>query len=159
MDTNAKTEALTENPSDILLGGLDGLAEEALNNALFGGTYSNVIGGADSTLTLGKVMEACRQVEALGPPPPQVRIYETEAAVRIGPRARVYPRRRAKSDRHWRRMDKKWQKRYGFQMLPTAYEAQCDLFGRPEISIFVHPALAGEYRAALKAAESPWPTL
>lgn len=143
---------MTEN----LLGMLNGLANEAMENALFGGTYSNDINCADSTLTLGKIMDACRQVEALGPPPPSVRIYETESAVRNGPRTRVYPRRRAKSERHWRRMDKKWTKRYGFQMLPTAYEAQCDIFGRPEISIFVHPALAGEYRNALKAAEATW---
>ena len=36
-------------------------------------------------------------------------------------RVRVYPKRKAKSDSHWRRMDKKWAKRYGHKQEPMMY--------------------------------------
>lgn len=48
-------------------------------------------------------------------------------------RVRTYPRSHAKSPRHWRRMDKKWRKRYGFYNKPVMFQ----MFD----TLFVHPAL------------------
>lgn len=88
---------------------------------------------------------------------PRVRLMVTTAATMQGPRVRTYAKRRAKSPRHWARMDKKYLKRYGFQSLPTAYQAQGGLFGAGELVIFVHPALEREYRNAIRqAGGSPW---
>lgn len=83
---------------------------------------------------------------------PRIRLVVTPAATRQGPRVRTYAKRRAKSPRHWARMDKKYRKRYGFQILPAAYQAQGGLFGPGETVMFVHPALEFEYRDAIRRA-------
>ena len=75
-----------------------------------------------------------------------IRILESPAACTYR-RARTYPKRRAKSKRHWARMDKKYAKRYGTIMEPQAY-AMGD-------TIVVHPLLAPSYRAAINNAFKP----
>lgn len=79
---------------------------------------------------------------------PRLRLIEDSIACVPGPAVRTYAKRKARSDRHWRRMNKKWLKRYGITWLPTAW--QMDLGS--EIVIVVHPALAPEYRAAIDKA-------
>lgn len=49
-----------------------------------------------------------------------MRIIETTAAC-THERVRTYAKRRAKSPRHWARMDKKYLKRYGTAPKPTMY--------------------------------------
>lgn len=71
----------------------------------------------------------------LGNPMPGVRIYySTAAAEQV--RNRTYSKRRAKSLRHWTRMDKKYRKRYGFHAVPAIYRMG-DVF-------VVHPALKSQ---------------
>ncbi len=57
-------------------------------------------------------------------------------------RNRTYPKRHAKSKRHWARMDKKYRKRYGMRLVP-AYFQMGDTF-------IVHPALMPEIRAVFR---------
>jgi hypothetical protein len=72
-----------------------------------------------------------------------LRIIESTAACAYV-RNRVYARRRAKSPRHWARMDKKYLKRFGQRLEPQAY-----LLGD---TLVVHPILAPQYRAAINNA-------
>jgi hypothetical protein len=96
-----------------------------------------------STLTAEALLQTIREFGALPPVPPPVRIYESSAAVEQGPRVRTYARRRARTEAHWRRMDKKWLKRYGYRMLPTAYRVDLP----HETMVVVHPLLVREFRA------------
>lgn len=73
-------------------------------------------------------------------------IIESWAAVERS-RARIYPKRKAKSPRHWQRMDKKWRKRFGFKEKPAIFKAAGGVVGRE--TFFVHPALMPEIRRAL----------
>lgn len=57
-------------------------------------------------------------------------------------RARTYAKRRAKSPRHWARMDKKYLKRYGMRAEPGCYQ-----MGN---TFIVHPSLMPELRRSLK---------
>lgn len=76
-----------------------------------------------------------------------IRVIESLAAVeRV--RARVYPKRKAKSTRHWLRMDKKWRKRFGFREKPCMYKTGGEIVGE---AFIVHPALMPQLRAALAA--------
>lgn len=68
--------------------------------------------------------------------PRMPRIIESEACTEPGPRVKTYPKRKARTPAHWRRMDKKWLKRYGHTRVPCMYESRYDG------SIFVHPMLA-----------------
>lgn len=72
-----------------------------------------------------------------------LRIVESPAACTYEP-VRRYPHSRAKSDAHWRRMDKKWRKRYGMRMVPQCYQ----MFD----TLVVHPMLADDLRNTLKNA-------
>jgi len=76
-----------------------------------------------------------------------LRIVETTAACTYE-RARTYPKRRAKNASHLRRMNNKWLRRYGMTMRPAAY-----MMGD---TLIVHPILAPEYRAAIKATFQVW---
>lgn len=64
-------------------------------------------------------------------------------------RRRTYAKRRAKSLRHWARMDKKYLKRYGMRAEPHAY-----MMGD---TLIVHPILAPQYRAAVNNAFPEYP--
>lgn len=70
-----------------------------------------------------------------------VRILYSDSATSRG-RTRTYAKRRAKSARHWRRMDKKYLKRYGYNMVPDAYQLGDTLI--------VHPALKAQIEATFK---------
>ena len=97
-------------------------------------------------LTATEIMAKQREFEAImRPVSPRLRLVENSGAMLPGPPARTYARRRARSRHHWKRINKKWLKRYGITWIPTAY--QMDL--GHEIWIVVHPALAPEYRAAI----------
>lgn len=48
-------------------------------------------------------------------------------------RAKIYPKRRSKNDSHFRRMDKKWLKRYGYKNVPTSYQMGNTIVAHPEI--------------------------
>ena len=96
---------------------------------------------------LNMILEAKRMIDALGPPPPSFKLVKTDAALRYV-RVRVYPKRRAKSRRHWQRMDKKWRKRYGHRAIPTVYHAPD---GRGNVLLVAHPTLYHEYARALWA--------
>lgn len=67
-----------------------------------------------------------------------LKIIVSDNAVKDGARVRTYPKRKAKSPAHWRRMDKKWRKRYGFKKEPCAYQ-----FGNHMI---VHPSIYAALR-------------
>jgi hypothetical protein len=70
-----------------------------------------------------------------------LKIVESTAACRYV-RQRTYAKRRSKSPAHWRRMDKKYLKRYG--MIPECYQ----MFD----TWVVHPMLAADLRNTLKTA-------
>jgi hypothetical protein len=77
-----------------------------------------------------------------------MRVITSLAAVTPGGRIKVYPKRRAKSSSHWRRMDKKWRKRYGFKPdQPAMFKMAGGIVG-PE-TLVVHPALMPKLRAAV----------
>jgi hypothetical protein len=81
-----------------------------------------------------------------------VKIIESPMATEQGGRVKVYPKRKAKSESHWRRMDKKWRKRYGFTRKPCMYwiNTAAMLFGsRDEKVLVVHPSLMPQVRAAM----------
>lgn len=75
----------------------------------------------------------------------QLRVIESPAAL-FYERVRTYPKRRAKSMRHWARMDKKYLKRYGHRRIPTAYMMDTS---PGEQVLVVHPSLATQYREAI----------
>lgn len=97
---------------------------------------------------LNVIMDAKRRIEALGPPPPNFKIVQSPAAVKQGARVRTYAKRRAKSPAHWRRIDKKWLKRFGYRSEPAAYQMPD---GRGNILLVVHPTLYPQYAKALQA--------
>lgn len=68
-------------------------------------------------------------------------------------RNRRYPKRKAKSVRHWQRMDKKYAKRFGYFDKPCMYRMAGGAFGRE--TFVVHPALMSQLRAALSEGEKP----
>ena len=107
-------------------------------------TASNTAPSQD--LTFEKIMEAKRRIDALGPPPPQVRIVESVDAVKNVRPARLYPKRKAKSFRHLSRMRKKWVKRYGMTAEPAIFKIQMQPHGL--VTFVVHPALMHQVRTA-----------
>lgn len=80
-----------------------------------------------------------------------MRVIESAHAYTLE-RARTYPKRKAKSPRHWARMDKKYAKRYGMRVVPQCYQMG-DTF-------IVHPSLMPEIRRATREADAagrnPW---
>lgn len=100
---------------------------------------------------LDMILEAKRRIDALGPPPPSFKIVQSPAAVKQGARVRTYAKRRAKSLRHWRRIDKKWRKRFGYRSEPCAYQMTD---GCGNILLIVHPILYPQYAAALRAGQT-----
>lgn len=120
---------------------------------MFNGTASN--GAAPNEgLTLGKLMEMKRRIDALGPAPPEIR-ESVHAVERL--QARVYPKRKAKNASHLRRMNNKWRRRYGFVLKPAAYMmdasyllADLENAGRPRRQILIiHPHLMAIARRSL----------
>ena len=97
---------------------------------------------------LDMIMDAKRKIEALGPPIPRFRLVSSPNAVKRGPRVRTYAKRRAKSFRHWQRVDKKWRKRWGYKTLPAAYQMPS---GTGDVLLVVHPILYPEYAKAMRA--------
>lgn len=97
---------------------------------------------------LDMIMDAKRRIEALGPAPPNFKLVQSPSALKRGPRVRTYAKRRAKSLRHWHRIDKKWLKRFGYRMEPTAYQLPD---GRGNMLLVVHPILYPQYAKALRA--------
>jgi hypothetical protein len=78
-------------------------------------------------------------VDRLGPMPPEIR--ETTAAVQHT-QTKVYPKRKARTPAHLKRMNKKWLKRYGSTATPAAFLMNCSALGHPGKQIlFVHPTL------------------
>lgn len=122
-------------------------------------TNSNGAAPAEG-LTVGKLLAMKRQIDALGPAPPEIR-ESIHAVQRL--QARVYPKRKAKNASHLRRMNKKWTRRYGFVLKPAAFmmDTSCLTLGfgnvgRPGRQIlFVHPDLMAVARSALQHSEPP----
>jgi hypothetical protein len=100
------------------------------------------------TLTLETLLAAKRKIEALGPMPPEIR--ESTFAV-LRSQARVYPKRKAKSLRHHKRMNKKWERRYGFVEKPAAFMLDTRHLMGPSGKqvLFVHPDLMATVRRSL----------
>lgn len=71
-----------------------------------------------------------------------MKVLVSENAVQDGGRVKTYPKRKAKSVSHWRRMDKKWRKRYGFKKEPCAYRLGSN-------HLIVHPIIYAKLRAEL----------
>lgn len=110
-----------------------------IEEGIFGSMTSNVASGTQepSTLTLEKLLEVQRRIEAI-PMPPEIRVSE-HAVQRL--QARIYPKRKAKNGSHLRRMNNKWTRRYGFMLKPAAYVMDTSLIGGRGRVMFVHPAL------------------
>ncbi len=93
------------------------------------------------------IKQMMRNLDDAGTAMLRTELIESVYATEQGPRIRTYPRRRAKSDRHWRRMDKKWMKRYGFHPpIPTSYQFESAEFGRSKLMVVVHPILLDQWR-------------
>jgi hypothetical protein len=78
-------------------------------------------------------------------------VYSTAACTYE--RNRTYAKRRAKSAAHWRRMDKKYLKRYGQRSVPAMFTMQAGLVSGP--TLVVHPALKADIDKVFKEA-STW---
>lgn len=83
-------------------------------------------------------------------PKVQIRMYISDAAGEVHQR-RSYPRRRAKSPSHHRRMQKKWLKRYGTFIKPVMYWVQHPAAPGGKL-LLVHPMLVAELRLTCKNA-------
>lgn len=80
----------------------------------------------------------------------QIKMFVADAAGTVHQR-RVYPKRRAKSAIHHRRMQKKWLKRYGTYIKPAMYWVQHPAAPGGKLLV-VHPALLPELRLTCKNA-------
>jgi hypothetical protein len=116
----------------------------------FDGTTANTADSGGEGLTVGKLLAMMQELNAAYRAPPPMRMVESWHAVQQGGRVKRYPKRRAKSERHWRRMEKKWTKRYGFKQEPCAYRMDGSALGMPYDMLVVHPTLAPQYRSALR---------
>lgn len=141
-------------PGDLLFGDFQRQMQRDINEA-FGlpaellQTNSNST-GSSNTMTCHEMLARMREAEEIlrrQAKVPRLHLVEDASAVLPGPPVRTYAKCRAKSESHWRRMNKKWLKRYGITWLPTAY--QMDL--GHQIWIIVHPTLTREYQAAINA--------
>ena len=74
-----------------------------------------------------------------------MRVVQTSTACEYV-RVRTYAKRRARSKRHWARMDKKWLKRFGLRAEPRAYQMGDVLF--------VHPLLMPELKRSTREVEN-----
>jgi hypothetical protein len=86
-----------------------------------------------------------------------LRIVESTAACAYE-RVRTYPKRRAKSPRHWARMDKKYLKRYGQRLVPIVYLMDTSFFAfgmRDTQVLVVHPSLASQCRKMIDETFKP----
>jgi hypothetical protein len=83
-------------------------------------------------------------------PQQQIKMFVSDAAGEVRQR-RPYPKRRAKSAIHHRRMQKKWLKRYGTYIKPAMYWVQHPMAPGGKLLV-VHPALLPELRASCKNA-------
>lgn len=81
---------------------------------------------------------------------PQIKLHVTDVSSTVHQR-RVYPKRRAKSPIHHRRMQKKWLKRYGTYSKPAMYWVNHPMAPGGKMLI-VHPMLLPELRLACKSA-------
>lgn len=134
-------------PGELLFGNFQRQMQREIEQAF--GIPAELLNSTNSNgpgLTATEILAKQREFEAImRPSSPRLRLIEDSVAAIPGPPKRTFARRRAKSARHWARINKKWLKRYGITWIPTAY--QMDL--GHEIWIVVHPALAPEYRAAI----------
>jgi hypothetical protein len=117
------------------------------------GTCTNT--AASPPLTIETIMQSMEGVRQIIEEPPiriprvagnslgfgGLRIIESPAAVRRE-RVKTYPKRKAKSDSHWARMDKKWMKRYGFREVPCMYMFQANRDLHTPAAALVHPSHA-----------------
>ena len=105
-------------------------------------TSGNVASGAEmpASHTLQRIIEACRQFDALPPAPPEIEIRESPAATQRS-QAKVFPKRKAKNAAHLRRMNNKWARRYGFTQKPCAYLVDAAWLGGRGQVLVAHPAL------------------
>lgn len=119
------------------------------------GSSANVANDRPS-LTAEGLLANFRRLQAMvadvAPPPPPSKIVECAWAVMNGQRVKTYPRRKAKTPAHWRRMDKKWMKRYGFKQQPCVFTINGDAlelaFGMRQSTVFmVHPSLMRDFMA------------
>lgn len=113
------------------------------------GTFNTVSNSAGApTLTVERLLQI---QEALRPVPVLPELRESELAVQLSQR-RIYARRRARSVAHWRRMNKKWLKRFGQTATPAAFKIDTGAaFGGPSKKIlFVHPAMMKVIRRHFK---------
>lgn len=114
-----------------------------------------------SDLTIEKLVAVQRQVQSLAPAYGIPEIRESDMALQRS-QAKTYPKRRAKSASHLRRMNKKWLKRYGYKYAPGAFLMDTSAlslgfgdgapYGRQ--ILFVHPSLMKEVRRTFKEVES-----
>jgi hypothetical protein len=105
-------------------------------------------------LTLETLRKAIEMVESV-PRVPRIEMLQSVHAIEKAGRVKTYPKGKAKSASHWRRMDKKWAKRYGYRYKPSAYWLQM-----PDESVrrlIVHPALYQKYRTAFDVAHAVCP--
>ena len=70
-----------------------------------------------------------------------MKLIVSDHATKDGVRVKMYPRCKARTPAHWRRMDKKWRKRYGFKREPTIYQMGD--------TIFAHQIMYARLRAQL----------
>lgn len=90
------------------------------------------------------------------------RVIQSELATRDGGQAKKFPKRKAKTEAHHRRMNKKWLKRYGTIREPAMYWLDPSLLGDPHHRfaskvLVCHPSLYpnildASMRAAAKSA-------
>lgn len=90
-----------------------------------------------------------------------IRVIESVSAVTTA-QTRRYPKRKAKTLAHGRRMNKKWLKRYGLTHTPAMFRIRQPSLLSPlgEEVIVAHPAMMAQLREVSKQeARSTWASL
>lgn len=80
-----------------------------------------------------------------------IKIIQSDFATKDGGQAKKFPRRKAKTEAHFRRMNKKWLRRYGIIREPAMYWMDTSLVGGPDRVLVCHPVLYAKVRAAVSA--------
>ncbi|TAM50205.1 MAG: hypothetical protein EPN57_20500 [Paraburkholderia sp.] len=97
------------------------------------------------------------EIERSAPTVRPMRLLESELCVRNSDRPRrVHHRRRGMTAAYHHRIQKKWVKRFGFELEYTAYQIDPSAMGMPgEPYLCVHPVIAMRMRARGVPAPSP----
>lgn len=120
------------------------------------GTFSNAL-PPQSDLTEASLLNTMRLIneswQHAPPTPPWIRLQVSAYA---GTRVPRVAHARGRKPSYHARIQKKWNKRFGFTFIPGAFVLGPLPSMGNETVLIVHPTLERAYRAALAAGDAPW---